>query len=212
MNDSGTVALRREAARQGEAVGRRLDPHLRNHVVFFSHSSSACIGSFDSEAIELRQNISSISTTTASGVFRWLSKDPILFAGGQVNLYVYCHNDPVSFVDPLGLGEFEVDGLKCDPMTPQSPPFTSPDLSLDGPLPEDGERLVNMGPELVPPRPEPFELRYDPNDPMRMPTFADLLGGMVSGWLGPLAGFLIGASDFDVGKTDLLQLGPRSDH
>jgi len=34
---------------------------------------------------------------------RWTSKDPILFAGGDTDLYQYCLNDPVSWLDPLGL-------------------------------------------------------------------------------------------------------------
>lgn len=34
---------------------------------------------------------------------RWTSKDPILFAGGDLNLYVYVHSDPVNFRDPTGL-------------------------------------------------------------------------------------------------------------
>jgi len=33
---------------------------------------------------------------------RWTAKDPILFAGGQGNLYVYVGNDPVNWVDPSG--------------------------------------------------------------------------------------------------------------
>ena len=39
---------------------------------------------------------------TASG--RWTSRDPILYAGGQLNVYAYCANDPINFVDPSGLG------------------------------------------------------------------------------------------------------------
>nr|BFD67010.1 hypothetical protein HAGR004_20320 [Bdellovibrio sp. HAGR004] len=35
-------------------------------------------------------------------VGRWTSKDPILFNGGQSNLYGYTFNDPVNFIDPSG--------------------------------------------------------------------------------------------------------------
>ncbi len=35
-------------------------------------------------------------------VGRWTAKDPILFEGGQVNLYVYVGNDPVNGIDPEG--------------------------------------------------------------------------------------------------------------
>lgn len=34
---------------------------------------------------------------------RWLSKDPILFAGGDPNLYGYVGGDPINNIDPLGL-------------------------------------------------------------------------------------------------------------
>lgn len=34
---------------------------------------------------------------------RWTRKDPILFAGGDANLYAYTSGDPVNFVDPSGL-------------------------------------------------------------------------------------------------------------
>jgi RHS repeat-associated protein len=33
---------------------------------------------------------------------RWLAKDPILFGGGDVNLYVYCANEPISHSDTDG--------------------------------------------------------------------------------------------------------------
>ncbi len=36
------------------------------------------------------------------GVGRWTAKDPILFAGGDPNLYGYVLNDPVNGVDPWG--------------------------------------------------------------------------------------------------------------
>jgi RHS repeat-associated protein len=34
---------------------------------------------------------------------KWTAKDPIDFAGGESNLYGYVANDPVNWVDPLGL-------------------------------------------------------------------------------------------------------------
>ena len=34
---------------------------------------------------------------------RWTAKDPILFAGGDTDLFGYCLNDPVNGVDPNGL-------------------------------------------------------------------------------------------------------------
>ena len=34
---------------------------------------------------------------------RWTARDPVLFAGGQANLYVYVANDPVARRDPTGL-------------------------------------------------------------------------------------------------------------
>ncbi len=34
---------------------------------------------------------------------RWTAKDPILFAGGDTDLYGYCLSDPVNLIDPDGL-------------------------------------------------------------------------------------------------------------
>lgn len=34
---------------------------------------------------------------------RWTTKDPIDFDGGQLNLYNYVNNDPVNYIDPLGM-------------------------------------------------------------------------------------------------------------
>ena len=43
-------------------------------------------------------------------VGRWTAKDPILFNGGQANLWVYVGNDPVNRQDPRGLWGFAVGG------------------------------------------------------------------------------------------------------
>ena len=34
---------------------------------------------------------------------RWTAKDPIDFAGGDLNLFAYVQSDPVNWIDPLGL-------------------------------------------------------------------------------------------------------------
>jgi RHS repeat-associated protein len=47
-------------------------------------------------------------------VGRWTAKDPILFAGGDIDLYGYCLNDPVNLVDPDGLI------VEADPYDPSS--------------------------------------------------------------------------------------------
>jgi RHS repeat-associated protein len=37
-----------------------------------------------------------------ASIGRWLSKDPILFAGGDMNLYGYVMQDPINYIDPTG--------------------------------------------------------------------------------------------------------------
>jgi RHS repeat-associated protein len=43
---------------------------------------------------------------------RWTAKDPILFAGGDTNLFGYVQNDPVNFVDPMGLERWPKPGAR----------------------------------------------------------------------------------------------------
>ena len=42
---------------------------------------------------------------------RFISKDPIGFAGGDVNVYRYVGNNSINFIDPLGLFDWGVGGI-----------------------------------------------------------------------------------------------------
>ncbi|MDG4555805.1 MAG: RHS repeat-associated core domain-containing protein [Candidatus Contendobacter sp.] len=46
---------------------------------------------------------------------RWTAKDPILFEGGDTNLYAYVQNDPVNWVDPEGLAKLGCRFGSCKP-------------------------------------------------------------------------------------------------
>ena len=39
---------------------------------------------------------------------RWTAKDPIMFRGGQMNLYEYSSSNPVNYIDPDGLTEISI--------------------------------------------------------------------------------------------------------
>ena len=43
---------------------------------------------------------------------RWTAKDPIIYAGGDTDLYGYVLNDPINFIDPYGLI------VEADPFNP----------------------------------------------------------------------------------------------
>jgi RHS repeat-associated protein len=43
---------------------------------------------------------------------RWTSKDPILFGGGQANLFAYSGNNPINFHDPSGLFWIDEQGVR----------------------------------------------------------------------------------------------------
>ena len=58
---------------------------------------------------------------------RFISEDPIGFAGGDVNLYGYVRNKPLNFFDPFGLDEYSM----MERLGNQQPSNRSPDEALD---------------------------------------------------------------------------------
>jgi len=58
---------------------------------------------------EFYLNFSSCHYDSESG--RWTNKDPILFDGGDTNLYGYVWTDPVNWIDPEGLAGKRFDAV-----------------------------------------------------------------------------------------------------
>jgi RHS repeat-associated protein len=96
-----------------------------------------------------------------ASVGRWLQKDPILFAGGDTNLYGYVLSDPISYIDPTGLAP----SMFFDSKGPT--PTETPKVDIPGgDLPSDG-----AGPFIVDPLPTPpgGPIIVDPNKPRPRP-------------------------------------------
>ncbi len=95
---------------------------------------------------------------------RWTAKDPILFAGGDTDLYGYVLNDPVDFVDPEGLASISYDPASQtatvyddDGVSQISAPASSGPW-INGTLPPGTYTLPNA-PSVVPPS-HPHQASY----------------------------------------------------
>lgn len=65
---------------------------------------------------------------------RWTAKDPMLFDGGNVNLYGYTLNDPINQFDPSGLQTIpgpNQDGIYIDPNAPPVPEMDGVDPNAE---------------------------------------------------------------------------------
>ncbi len=71
--------------------------YAQNETEFFDFTFAS--GLYDNDTKLIRFGARDYNPTLG----RWISKDPIGFGGGVSNLYEYCVNDPVNFVDPKGL-------------------------------------------------------------------------------------------------------------
>ena len=79
----------------------------------------------------------------APEVGRWTAKDPIGFAGGDADLYGYCINDPINWIDPNGLAPFSPSSpvhthRNINNKCPQNPPKKSSDSN-------NGQNFCSIG-------------------------------------------------------------------
>lgn len=84
------------------AVAQRMDYNVYGKVI---RDTNSCFqpfgfagGLYDADTKLVRFGARDYDPETG----RWTSKDPILFKGGDVNLYSYVLNDPINFIDPEG--------------------------------------------------------------------------------------------------------------
>ncbi len=77
---------------------------------------------------------------------RFISKDPIGFAGGDTNLYAYVWNRPTMFIDPWGL--FGITGPGFTNVRPDNP-YTPPS-NYTGPLPSNLNGMTPSGGNAIP--------------------------------------------------------------
>nr|WP_163351129.1 RHS repeat-associated core domain-containing protein [Desulfovibrio sp. JC010] len=53
---------------------------------------------------------------------RFIQPDPLGLAGGDVDVYGYCHDDPVNFIDRVGLAKVSEEGAPADPPDEETDP------------------------------------------------------------------------------------------
>jgi RHS repeat-associated protein len=61
---------------------------------------------------------------------RWTNQDPLWFGGNDANLYRYCRNDPVNFLDPSGTDNWDAAQGFLDQIVEEISLTASPMLSL----------------------------------------------------------------------------------
>lgn len=91
FDSSGNVLLKREYDSFGNILNEEGTPPFEMPFGFAG-------GLYDKDTGLVRFGYRDYDPDTG----RWTAKDPILFAGGDTDLYGYCLNDPVNLADPRG--------------------------------------------------------------------------------------------------------------
>jgi RHS repeat-associated protein len=119
---------------------------------------------------------------------RWTGKDPILFMGGDTNIYEYVRGDPVNLTDPNGTGPIEFFGCLLNGGSLGQCWDDESERFRHGPLFSGYEKKdYGFGGQTFPPV-EPPGGPVDPaNDNGRDPGIEDVCGGSGTGPPGPKA-------------------------
>ena len=100
----------------------RHDLPSKNRVGGFRRSSPLRTGRFDPQPLETVSETAVTVTINVSGISCWLSRDPIAEEGG-LNLYGFVENDPINYIDLLGLVEYDF-----QPHSPVGAPWSFSDV------------------------------------------------------------------------------------
>ena len=101
-------------SRKWPESGQRFSPTLEIHKI---HGYKICLNfrkSFERKEFSESQrdrDCGRVSQYDAS-TGRWLSKNPILFSGGNTNLYGYVLRDTINFIDPEGKMAVQLPAVK----------------------------------------------------------------------------------------------------
>ncbi len=93
------------------AGGRKLGGILTEAVLEMDRVEYLIIGlglNVNLDRIDFPQDLRETATSIQAETGRWTSKDPILFRGGDSNLYAYALGDPVNRTDASGLEDREL--------------------------------------------------------------------------------------------------------
>ena len=127
----------------GEVV-QRIDYDVWGNVTFDSNPGFQPFGFtggiYDSHSKLIRRGIRDYDPRNG----RWTSKDPILFNGGDLNLYAYVLNDPINLVDPSGLVfDPKIDRPGPIDQSGRTPRTGNPIEGRYKPQPTTGEKAAN---------------------------------------------------------------------